>query len=206
MNFASIAAAALMTLSASSFAGTSEGFYLGAGLGGYSGSHVEYDSAWGTTIRYGSDSNNIGVNLYTGYKFDIMGHGSIATEFSYNSNVGKYELANGAGNSFNAQFNNNWAVSVLPGYSFTKDTTGYVRVGYTQFTGKLSAPGGNVSHAYSGVMWGFGVDQAVTSHIAARLEYKILNMTDWTSGGPVWTGTNIKPRSTGVDASVRYGF
>ena len=196
-----VAAAVLMALTTSAFAGTSEGPYVGAGISAYSGDATV--SAPGVSITFGNDKLDVGANVFGGYKWN-MGTGSVAAELSYNSNVGKLANLTGAGQTIDGKLDNNWAISVLPGYNFTKDTTGYFRLGYAQVKGTLNLTGtitGSGNHTFNGTVWGFGVDQAVTPNLAARLEYQVLDMSSWTSGG-----TSVKPRATGMNLSLRYGF
>ena len=196
-----VAAAVLMALSTSAFAGTSEGPYVGAGIGGYSGDLTT--SVPGASITFGNDKLDWGANVFGGYKWN-MGTGSVAAELSYNSNVGKLATWSGAGQAIDGKLDNAWAVSVLPGYNFTKDTTGYMRIGYVQAKGTLTLTGtiaGNASETFKGTVWGFGIDQAVTPNLAARIEYQVLDFSSKTFA----TETD-KPRATGVNMSLRYAF
>ena len=191
--------AALMVLTTNAFADTSEGSYVGIGIGGYSGDVALSSGAASFTM--GNDSLDFGATVYGGYKWN-MGAGSVAAELSYNSNVGKLATWTVPGLAVSGKLTNNWAVSVLPGYNFTKDTTGYVRLGYTQAKAELTVNAATASHTFNGTVWGLGVDQAVSKNLSARLEYQVMDLSSWTDT----TVTTYKPRSAGMNASVRYAF
>ena len=196
-----VAAAVLMALTTNAFAGTSEGPYVGAGIGGYSGDTTA--TAPGVSITFGNDKLDWGANVFGGYKWN-MGTGSVAAELSYNSNVGKLATWTLGTQSIDGKLDNAWSVSVLPGYNFTKDTTGYMRIGYVQAKGASTMTGTiaqSFSETFKGTVWGFGIDQAVTPNLAARIEYQVLDFSSKTTG----TETD-KPRATGMNMSLRYAF
>ena len=85
-------------------------------------------------MAFGNDKLDFGVNVFGGYKWN-MSAGSVAAELSYNSNVGKLATWSGGGQTISGKLDNAWAVSVLPGYNFTKDTTGFIRLGYARVKG-----------------------------------------------------------------------
>ena len=193
----------LMLVTPSAFADNENGgTYAGGGIGIYTGGVTLTIPASSVSVDLGSSSLDVGLNLFGGYKMN-MGKGSIAGEVAFNSGTGKnINLTSGATTS-NIKMTNNWSVSVLPGYNLTQDTTSYLRLGYTQGKGEMTATGAPASsHTFNGYVVGFGVDQAVSPNLAARLEYQVLNFSSWTDT----TGTTSKPRSTGLNLSVRYAF
>jgi len=197
-------AAALMALSTSAFAGTSDGPYVGIGIGEYNGSLK--DPGVFSSITFGSTSLDTSGNLFAGYNWNL-GAGSIALEASYNSNVGKLDSL--AGQDL-FKLDNNWQISVLPGYNFSKDTEGYVRLGWTQargtFGNAFSSVIANTTHNFNGGVFGLGVDQAVTQNLALRLEWQYLYLSSSTISYPVVGSFEWTPRSSGVDFSLRYAF
>ena len=196
-------AAALMALTTSAFADTSTGPYVGIGIGGYEGTNKLTASGLGS-VTLGSSSLDFSGNVFGGYNWNF-GAGSVAGEVSYNSNVGKLDQISDGTSSFDGKLEQNWQVSILPGYNFTKSTEGYVRLGWTQAKGNISGNVGGVpgsfDHTFNGWVVGLGVDEAVTPNVAVRLEWQYLNFSSFNESGSEW-----EPRSTGVNLSLRYGF
>jgi len=197
-------AAALMALSTSAFAGTSDGPYVGIGIGFYNAGLK--DSFPGGSETFGSTSVDTSGNIFAGYNWNL-GAGSVALEASYNSNVGKLDSFNG-NDVF--KLDNSWQISVLPGYNFSKDTEGYVRLGWTQAKGTWGSAFipviANTTHTFNGGVFGLGVDQAVTPNLALRLEWQYLYLSSSTISYSGFGSLDWSPRSTGVDFSLRYAF
>lgn len=193
---------ALMLVASSAFAdNASGGAYVGGGIGLYNGS-IKISNA-GAYMNLGTSSTDAGLNLYGGYKF-IMGKGSIAGEVSYNSGIGKDASINVPGVPSivaTLKMTDNYSVSVMPGYNLTQDTTSYLRLGYTRAKGEMTYPTPG-SHTFNGYVVGFGVDQAVSPNLSARLEYRMLDFSSYTDTG----ATTSKPRASGMDLTVRYAF
>ena len=194
-----------MALTTSAFAGTSEGPYIGVGIGAY---REDLTVSGGGT--FGSDKFDVGASIFGGYRWN-MGAGSVAAELSHNSNAGELgtsSIATTSGDGvLDGKLENNWAISVLPGYNFTKDTTGFIRIGYTQAKGTVTVNGtttiaGSESHTFKGPIWGFGVDQAFTPNLAGRIEYQFLDLKSWADDA----GISFEPRATGINLSLRFAF
>lgn len=189
-------AVALMALSTSALAGTSEGPYAGVGIGEYS-ANLNINVPGSVSFTLGSSSPKISGGLFGGYNWNF-GAGSVAAELSYNSNVGS--PSDFTAGPISTKFDNNWQISALPGYNFSKDTEGYVRLGWTRATGHAS---GLITgdQTFNGVVFGLGVDQAVAPNMAVRLEWQYLKLNTYSN-----FGVDFKPSSTGVDLSLRYAF
>jgi opacity protein-like surface antigen len=194
----------LMFAASSAFADNqSGGAYVGGGIGIYSGGTTI--SAATTSFDLGTIKADVGLNLYGGYKFNIGDAGSIAGEVSYNSSVGKditfYPTPT---TNVDLKLTNNFSVSVMPGYNLTRDTTSYLRLGYTQVKGEMTGSAiVPTTHTYSGYVVGFGIDQAVKPNLSARLEYRILRTSSWTD---MVNNATFQPFASGLDLSVRYAF
>lgn len=177
-------ALALSTTATGAFASTAAGPYVGFGLGAYDANINQNGNNF-------SDRNpQVGVGVFGGYQWNF-GQEALAAELSYNSNVGEINEPN-----YTTKLKNDWQVSLLPGYNFTNDTEGYVRVGLTQANAN-----GLDSHTYQGTVLGLGVDHSITRNMALRLEWQYLNFNGYNPGAG-----DLNPTTEGVNVSLRYGF
>lgn len=195
-----IAVVAMLSMAASAYADSANGAYVGGGIGVYQlGAKISIPAS-SITLNLSSSTPDIGLNLYGGYKFN-MGKGSLAVEASYNSGIGKNAEFSVPGSVMSGSLTNNWSASVLPGYNLTPDTTSYLRLGYIQAKGEQKGTTPS-THTFTGYVVGFGVDQAVSSNLGVRLEYRLLTFSSWTDP----TNSTTEVRSSGMDLSVRYAF
>lgn len=193
--------AAMVFAAANAYADSADGPYVGGGIGMYTATANVGIPASNVNIDLGSSGTDTGVAVYAGYKHK-MGDGSVAGELSFNSGIGKNGHMTVPGASNAVSFTNNVAVSVLPGYNLTPDTTSYLRLGYAQAKMDSKGTTAGVSHTFTGYVVGFGVDQAFRPNLSARLEYRMLSFSSWTDP----TGSIIKPTASGMDITVRYAF
>ncbi len=182
--------AVLSASATSALADTTQGSYVGIGLGEYNGNMNV--NGMGINGNMGSQNLDTSVGVFGGYNWNF-GKESIAAELSYNSNIGQVDTG-----TYSAKLKNNWQLSLLPGYNFTKDTEGYVRVGFAQADG---VPSIGQSHTFNGTVLGLGVDEAVTRNIALRLEWQYMKFNSYSANNG-----SITPDTTGVNLSARYAF
>ncbi len=191
----------LATVSPLTLASTADGPYVGLGMGFYNGDTTV--KAGAASLTFGSDKHEVGGDVFAGYKWNLGG-GSMATEVSYGSNYGKVTAASYGGEAATTQLKNGVAVSILPGYALSKETTAFVRIGYVRVKGEANVSGtvnSSTSENFNGVMYGVGIDHAVSQNVALRAEYKVLDNLSKTVNGVTW-----EPRGTGLNFAIRYAF
>ncbi len=192
---------ALVTVSPLAMASTADGPYVGLGMGFY---NTDLKVTSGVTkVVFGDDKHDVGADVFAGYKWN-MGTGSISTEASYTSSYGKATNVALGANTLSSELKNGMAISVLPGYALSKETTAFVRVGYTRVKGELTIAGtvsGSASENFNGAIYGFGVDHSVSQNVALRAEYRVLDNLSKTV-----SGVEYAPRATGVTLAIRYAF
>ena len=129
---------ALVTVSPLAMASTADGPYVGLGMGFY---NTDLKVTSGVTkVVFGDDKHDVGADVFAGYKWN-MGTGSISTEASYTSSYGKATNVALGANTLSSELKNGMAISVLPGYALSKETTAFVRVGYTRVKGERKSDG-----------------------------------------------------------------
>ena len=192
---------ALVTVSPLAMASTADGPYVGLGMGFY---NTDLKVTSGVTkVVFGDDKHDVGADVFAGYKWN-MGTGSISTEASYTSSYGKATNVALGANTLSSELKNGMAISVLPGYALSKETTAFVRAGYTRVKGELTIAGtvaGHASENFNGAIYGFGVDHSVSQNVALRAEYRVLDNLSKTV-----SGVEYAPRATGVTLAIRYAF
>lgn len=182
-------------------ADTSNGFYVGAGVGFYNTDLTLKDV--GASLSFGDDKHDASLDVFAGYKWNF-GAGSVSAELSYTDSYGKMATWSGGGESLSGKLKDSVAISILPGYQLTKDTTAFMRIGYAEVKGEATVAGtfnGTSSMDFDGILWGFGIDHALSSNLAIRAEYKGLDDMSETSGGVTY-----EPRATGANIALRYAF
>jgi opacity protein-like surface antigen len=190
-------AASLSIATTSAYADTSEGYYAGFSLGGYNGGNTRINGG-GSDMTYRDHSFDTNVGVFGGYNWNF-GKEAVAAEISYNNSVGNVPMpiVLGGSNTTPGRLQNNYQVSILPGYNFYKNTEGYVRLGWTRADdGAISG-----SHAFNGTVMGLGVDQSVSRNIALRLEWQYMNFNSYSVNN-----VSYKPGTSGINGSLRYAF
>ena len=181
------------------YADTTEGPYVGLGVGMYK-TDVTI-SGGGFSASAGDTSHDFGADVFAGYKWN-MGVGGIAIEVGYTDSYGKVTDWTGPGNVLSAKITESKEIAVLPSYNLGKDTAAYIRLGYASAKGTetgISAAGS--SKTFTGFVWGLGVDHSVAKNVALRAEYKVLDLSSGTTGT-----TSLKPRAAGLNIGLRYAF
>lgn len=182
-------------------ADTTAGPYVGAGVGFYNTDLTV--KGGGASLSFGDDKHDAGIDIFAGYKWNF-GAGSVSAELSYTDTYGKMATWTGGGENLSGKLKNGSAISILPGYQLSKDTTAFMRIGYTEVKGEATVSGtfnGTSSMDFKGILWGFGVEHALSSNLALRAEYKALDDMSETSGGATY-----EPRATGANIALRYAF
>lgn len=174
------------------------GPYVGAGL---ALNKVALEvSEGGVGMNLGDKSHDAGLNLSAGYGASF-GQAYLAGELSYQNSYGKSDLIFAGPDAITVKVKNGWALSILPGYKLSKDTLGFVRLGYVKAKGEATAVGESASENFSGTVYGIGVKHAFSRNVAAVLEYQSVVFS-----GKTTDGVNRKPTSNGVMMGVQVGF
>lgn len=182
-------------------AGTTDGPYVGVGIGFYNTDLTL--TGGGASLSFGDDKHDAGLDIFAGYKWNF-GAGSVSAELSYTDSYGKMATWSGAGESLSGKLKGGEAISILPGYQLSKDTTAFMRIGYAKVKGEVTVAGtfnGTSSMNFNGTLYGFGIDHALSPNLALRAEYKVLDNMSKASGG-----TTYDPRATGANIALRYAF
>lgn len=182
-------------------ADTTAGPYAGVGVGFYN-SNVTIKPS-GASFTFGDDKHDAGADVFVGYKwnFDTV---NVSAELSYTDSYGKFATWSGGGESISGKLKGKEAFSILPGYKLNKDTTAFVRIGYAKAKGEMTVAGtvnGTATKDFNGTLYGFGIDHALSSNLALRAEYRVLdNMSESVSG------VAYEPYGTGANIALRYAF
>lgn len=182
-------------------AGTTDGFYVGAGVGFYNTDLTL--KGGGASLSFGDDEHDAGLDVFAGYKWNF-GAGSVSAELSYTDSYGKMATWSGGGESLSGKLKGKEAISILPGYQLSKDTTAFMRIGYAKAKGELTVAGtfnDTGSMNFNGILWGFGIEHALSPNLALRAEYKALDNMSETQNG-----ATSEPRATGGNIALRYAF
>ena len=174
------------------------GPYVGAGLS-LNKVALEVSEA-GYSGNFGDKDHDAGLNLSVGYGASF-GQGYLAGELSYQNSYGKSDFFSDGTDTLSGKVKNGWAISILPGYKLSKDTLGFVRLGYVEAKFEAAAVGESRSENFSGTVYGIGVKHAFSKNVAAVLEYQSVVFS-----GKTIDGTNFKPTSNGVMFGIQAGF
>jgi len=196
-----VAGIAMAVAAPLAMADTAAGPYVGAGVGFYNTDLTVKSGA--NRLSFGDDEHDAGLDIFAGYKWNF-GAGSVSAELSYTDTYGKMATWSGGGESISGKLKGKEAISILPGYQLSKDTTAFMRIGYAKIKGEITVAGtvnGTGSMNFNGTLYGFGIDHALSPKLALRAEYKVLdNMSEAESG------VTYEPRATGVNIALRYAF
>lgn len=182
-------------------ADTTAGPYAGAGVGFYNSNATIKNG--GASLTFGDDKHDTGLDVFVGYKwnFDTV---NVSAELSYTDSYGKFATWSGGGESISGKLKGKEAISILPGYKLNKDTTAFVRIGYAKAKGEITLAGtvnGTGTLDFNGILYGFGIDHALTNNLALRAEYRVLDNMSEVSGA-----TTYEPYGTGANIALRYAF
>lgn len=202
MKLKTLAAVVALTMVAPlAMADTTAGPYVGAGVGFYN-SNLTVKSG-GASLSFGDDQHDAGIDVFAGYKWNFD-TASVGAELSYTDSYGKLATWTGGGESISGKLKGKEALSIIPGYKLTKDTTVFVRIGYAKAKGEMTVAGtvnGTASKNFNGTLYGFGIDHALSSNLALRAEYRVLdNMSETVSGA------TYEPYAAGANIALRYAF
>lgn len=192
---------ALAVVAPLAMADTTNGPYAGIGIGFYNTDLTVKTAA--ASLSFGDDKHDAGLDIFAGYKWNF-GAGSVSAELSYTDSYGKLATWSGAGETISGKLDGAEAISVIPGYQLSKDTTAFMRIGYAKAKGTMTLTGtvnGTASMNFSGAMYGFGLEHALSPNLALRAEYKVLDNFSSASGAVTY-----KPRATGANVALRYAF
>jgi len=194
-----VAGIAMVMATPLAMADTTNGFYVGAGVGFYNTDLTL--KGGGASLSFGDDEHDAGLDVFAGYKWNF-GAGSVSAELSYTDSYGELATWSDGVDSLSGELEEGLAISILPGYQLSKDTTAFIRIGYAEAKGSVTGtfiP--TTSMDFNGILWGFGVDHALSSNLALRAEYKALDDMSEASGG-----ATLEPRATGANIALRYAF
>jgi len=190
--------AILCVAATGAYADTTEGPYVGLGVGMYK-TDVTI-SGGGDSASAGDTSHDFGADVFAGYKWN-MGVGGIAIEVGYTDSYGKVTDWTAAGNTLSAKITESKEIAVLPSYNLGKDTAAYIRLGYASAKGTETLNAASFSKTFTGFVWGLGVDHSVAKNVALRAEYKVIDLSSDTTGT-----VSFKPRAAGLNIGLRYAF
>jgi outer membrane immunogenic protein len=149
--------------------------------------------------------------LHNTFFLAVEGNGNLsAAEFqSSNSNITNPNISN-----THYIMDNTYGVSILPGYQFSPSTLFYGRVGYANAHFEVNSSDvslENVSRRLDGLRYGLGVKQAITEHIALRLDYSRINYSNtnlrtYETSSSTNKITSIKPRQQLVEFGIIYAL
>jgi opacity protein-like surface antigen len=202
-------AAAIISISTAAKADTDQGAYIGVGIGLYQ-TDLNF-KATNVDFSLGDTKHDGGADVFVGYKlkFGENSAGHLGIELGYNGSYGKLSTWTVGTGTINGKLENSKEISVLPGFSFTKETSGFVRLGYAQTKATLTlgatingvAYSQSDSQNFSGPVWGIGVDHSVSKNVGLRGEYKVADFKERSFNTVTYT-----PRAAGVNLALRYAF
>lgn len=199
----------------------SNGFYLGAGLGP---DLIDFNQ--NARITKPGDFN-------AGDKTHLSGRGVFGTVFGgygwqhqrfylageANANLSSAEFKSSNEELIHSSFSKtvykmrrNYGLSLLPGFVFSETLLAYGRLGYVNGNFKTITSDtslANVNRYLDGFRWGLGLNQAISQHLAVRMEYSNLNYqkTKFTAIDDLVTKTTrIRPTANQVEFGLVYNF
>jgi hypothetical protein len=185
----------ILALASSSiaFAGSFEGAYVGAGVGGQYTENKNYND--GTNTGKMSDTHFLG-QVTAGYGIDLAKDFNLTTNVFFNlsnDKAGSVGAADGL-NTIKGKTKNNIGISFEPGYYVNKDTLAYVKLGYARLDSKLkdSTDGGSSNTTLDGFVYGIGAKYHIDKNIFVGAELTEYNY-----------GNNSVTSSTGVSSSYK---
>ncbi|WP_445156956.1 outer membrane protein [Halomonas sp. E14] len=174
-----MAAVAAVAAGASSMALAAPSFYVGA-QAGYQNVDMEEKESWGNA-SFTTDYSMTGLagGVFAGAKFHLTPEFYLAPEVNLGtSNADGGDRFNMPGYSASYEFEagRSYGIGVLAGYNVTPATSVYGRLGYQRTKFKVSynetgEPTESDSENFSGARFGVGMDTALSSNVALRLDW-----------------------------------
>lgn len=184
----------ILLLSLTPLSSFAAGFYVGAGLGpDYASFKVDarikeiHNGRASFDVKNGEQLAGTGAfgTIFAGYGRRLSDWGFKPNNYylggELNANLSTLqhqnfnnEFVHMSFSSTNYRMRYGFGASILPGYLFTDATLFYGRVGYANANFKVSTSDASlkdIDRNLSGFRWGFGLQQALATRIAMRVEY-----------------------------------
>ena len=213
--------AVLLGIAASSaFAGSFDGPFVQANIGGAS---TQVEGNYGSILgSKSSDAGNFLGQIQAGYSqsFDVFNLSGSAFYIVGNQNGGTNTATlSGAGGSVSAnqtfQLKNTWGLSIEPGLYVSDNTLGYLK--FSWFNSDMSYNGNmtvrtpravtngsaSVSNIVNGAGFGVGVKHLFTDNIYGAVEYQYVQYGSWSDSN---LGTSYKPNQNYGWVGIGYKF
>lgn len=151
------------------FSGPSVGIKLGS-----SRNDVDYG---GFLNGRSSSDNDLSTEIFGSYGFALSGSWVVGIGATYSlskQDLGTENYLDGSNQeSVRAEIDNHWSVYIEPGYKFTDQWLGFVKLSHHEADGDYrDSLLGNGSTNLNGTGYGIGVAYAYSNNIEARLEYQ----------------------------------
>lgn len=221
-----ILAAAIATISSAAFAGSFDGPFVQLGIGGAytstkvtglttgSGSSADGTVSGGSVnglvaAGYSQEIAASGFNLAANI-FYVIGNQKSGSNSSTATNSSNYTASIGTDN----KLENTFGISIEPGWNFSKETLGYVKLAWVNTQSKNSISFSNNDPSSSqdaanknlnGFGYGLGIKQMISKDIFAGIDLMGVTYGSNKPGGD-FSGSGFKPSQFLGFASVGYKF
>lgn len=213
-------AVSLGIAASSAFAGSFDGPFVQANIGGAS---TQVEGNYGSILgSKSSDAGNFLGQIQAGYShsFDVFNLSGSAFYIVGNQNGGTNTATlSGAGGSVSAnqtfQLKNTWGLSLEPGIYVADNTLGYLK--FSWFNSDMSYNGNMMvrtprsvtnssassSNTVNGAGYGVGLKHMFTEQIFGAVEYQYVQYGSWSDGN---LGTSYKPNQNYGWVGIGYKF
>ncbi len=189
-----------------------EGAFGALGVASVSNSlSTSLNDGQGSSLGLKSGDTGTTTTVSGGYNFAIDDKFLVGLTASYDLSKVKAGTISGAQDSqgafdLTARMKGHWAVAVEPGYAFSNNAMGYLKLSYNKAKGELAYNDSTLSTKFNGVGLGVGTRIFLDKNLFLQVEGEQINYSSKT-----WTYANgesesYKPKSTIARFSVGYKF
>ncbi|MBU3542489.1 outer membrane beta-barrel protein [Polynucleobacter sp. MWH-Loch1C5] len=165
----------------------------------------------GASLGLKSGDTGTTTTVSGGYNFILDDKFLVGLSASYDLSNVKAGTISGAQDSqgafdLTAKMKNHWAIAVEPGYAFSNNAMGYLKLSYNKAKGELAYGDSTLSTKFNGVGLGVGTRIFLDKNLFLQVEGEQISYSSKT-----WTYANgesesYKPKSTIARFSIGYKF